>query len=271
MGNLKRTISVLFLVPALFAACAEEAVDTSGSGGATAGASGSGQAGSGTAGSGTAGSGTAGSGTAGSGTAGSGDAGSGTAGSGTAGSGTAGSGTAGSDAGGAGGSGQAGAGGDQEPAEQAGITAEHNKVRAGVEPPAVPALKPLEWSSDLAAVAQAWADGCNFEHSSSPYGENLYASAGSEPSPAEVVQSWASEVASYDYASDGCSGVCGHYTQVVWAASTKVGCGMAKCTTNSPFNGFPEWYIWVCNYDPPGNFNNQRPYCSATVTSGCAQ
>jgi hypothetical protein len=35
---------------------------------------------------------------------------------------------------------------------------------------------------------------------------------------------------------------------------------MAKCTKNSPFSGFPEWQIWVCNYDPPGNFNGTRPY-----------
>lgn len=140
-----------------------------------------------------------------------------------------------------------------------------------MQPPAEPALTPLAWSNDLAAVAQAWADKCNFEHSGSNYGENLYASAGSVPSPEEAVGSWADEAKSYDYAGNDCSKACGHYTQVVWASSKKLGCGMTKCTTNSPFDGFPEWYFWVCNYDPPGNFNSQRPYCSAGVTSDCAK
>ncbi len=161
----------------------------------------------------------------------------------------------------AGASSQAGAAsGDTEPAGLSGITAAHNGVRANVTPAATPAIPPLTWSTTVAATAQAWADRCSFEHSGGKYGENIYAAAGKDSSPQDVVASWASEAEQYDYAANRCSGTCGHYTQVVWRNSSKLGCGVAKCTKNSPFSGFSEWQFWVCNYDPPGNFNNQKPY-----------
>ncbi len=141
-----------------------------------------------------------------------------------------------------------------------GMTAAHNAARAAVSPAASPAIAPLAWSSDLAATAQAWANGCKFQHSAGKYGENLYASAGQNVSPADVVASWVGEAKDYDYAANSCSGVCGHYTQVVWRDSVRLGCGMTNCTTSSPFSGFPNWQIWVCNYDPPGNFNGKKPY-----------
>jgi len=140
------------------------------------------------------------------------------------------------------------------------MTAAHNAARAAVMPAANPAIPQLTWSSSVAVVAQAWAERCAFEHSSGNYGENLYASAGKDASPADVVGSWAGEAKNYDYAGNSCSGVCGHYTQVVWRKSQRLGCGVANCSKNSPFPGFPNWQLWVCNYDPPGNFNNQRPY-----------
>lgn len=149
-------------------------------------------------------------------------------------------------------------GGGGEPAAMAGITAAHNAARAAVEPPAASPIPPLTWSGEVAAVAQAYADKCVFKHSGGPYGENLYASSASSTAEA-VVESWASEKAEYDYAADSCSDECGHYTQVVWAASLRLGCGVTTCTTGSPFGG-GEWQNWVCNYDPPGNYIGQRPY-----------
>lgn len=140
------------------------------------------------------------------------------------------------------------------------MTAAHNAVRASVSPAANPAIPPLVWSQAVAATAQAWADHCKFEHSGGKYGENIYATAGKKATPADVVKSWADEAAHYDYATNGCNDVCGHYTQVVWRNSARLGCGVTNCTTNSPFSGFSDWQFWVCNYDPPGNFNNQKPY-----------
>lgn len=143
-----------------------------------------------------------------------------------------------------------------------GITAAHNAVRASVSPPAATPIPDLVWDPAVAAVAQAWADQCTFDHNTQGYGQNIYASAGDPPPTADaVVADWASEAGNYDYTTNTCNGSCGHYTQVVWAASLRLGCGYKHCTTGSPFlPDFPEWDFWVCNYDPPGNVNNDRPY-----------
>jgi hypothetical protein len=100
-----------------------------------------------------------------------------------------------------------------------------------------------------------------YQHNAQGYGQNLFASAGNvAPTPADVVASWASEASNYDYTNNTCSGTCGHYTQVVWRDTLRLGCGAAHCTQNSPFTKYPEWDYWVCNYDPAGNVNNARPY-----------
>jgi uncharacterized protein YkwD len=119
-------------------------------------------------------------------------------------------------------------------------------------------IPPLTWSGTVAATAQAWANNCMFKHSGGQYGENIFATSGMAK-PSDVVGSWVSEQAKYDYANNSCSAVCGHYTQVVWAKSLRLGCAVADCTQNSPFGG-GNWQFWVCNYDPPGNFVGERPY-----------
>ena len=176
--------------------------------------------------------------------------------------GTAGSGGTGGTGGaaGAGGSGGAGGGPTGEPPGMMGMTAAHNAARAGVSPPAATPLPPLSWSADVAAVAQAYSAQCIWAHSSSPYGENLYATTGGG-NPQDVVDAWVSEVADYDYGSNSCApgAMCGHYTQVVWADSLVLGCGMTVCNTGSPFGG-GSWENWVCNYDPPGNWVGEKPY-----------
>lgn len=139
------------------------------------------------------------------------------------------------------------------------ILAAHNAVRAGATPAPSPALAPLGWSAAAASTAEAWANGCMFQHDpSAGFGENIYAAIGT-PTGTDVVDSWASEVSSYDYAANTCAGTCGHSTQIVWRDTTSVGCAIAACTTNSPFGG-GAWTFVVCDYDPPGNVNGRRPY-----------
>jgi pathogenesis-related protein 1 len=150
-----------------------------------------------------------------------------------------------------------------EPAELAGITEAHNVARANVVPAAATPLPPLTWDDTLAGVAQAYAEKCIWAHSTdNDYGENLYANTGSGTTPQDVVEGWVSEDEFYDYESNSCvpGEMCGHYTQVVWADTLRVGCGVANCTTGSPFDGSPEWRNWVCNYDPPGNWVGEKPY-----------
>ena len=154
---------------------------------------------------------------------------------------------------------QGDASGDPEPGLLTGITRFHNVVRANH------GVGPLTWDPSIAATAQAYAAQCNFQHSgTSGLGENLaaYAPPGGHTASSPV-NDWASEEANYDYATNTCAAnqVCGHYTQVVWKNSLRLGCGVQSCSTNTPFgSNFPNWEIWVCNYSPPGNFVGQRPY-----------
>lgn len=67
-----------------------------------------------------------------------------------------------------------------------------------------------------------------------------------------AVQFWLYERLDYDYNENECIKMCGHYSQIVWANSERVGCGRALCS-----NGWG--YIIVCNYDPPGNVVSQKP------------
>ena len=142
------------------------------------------------------------------------------------------------------------------------MVAAHNKWRSEV---GVPDIK---WSETLAKTAQAWADnlkskGCVLEHSKdSGYGENLYWAGPvtwsdgrtevQSITPQKVVDNWGSEKQNYNHSKNSCSGVCGHYTQVVWKNSMEVGCGMAICDNKSQ--------VWVCNYNPPGNVEGEKPY-----------
>jgi len=126
----------------------------------------------------------------------------------------------------------------------------HNAVRIRVGVP------PLVWSAQVAAVAQQWANYLIASHGFSHrpnnrYGENIYSISGDAASPARVVGAWAEEVRAYDIRSNGCAGMCGHYTQIVWRMTRAVGCGVATDA---------EREIWVCDYDPPGNYVGERPY-----------
>jgi len=126
----------------------------------------------------------------------------------------------------------------------------HNAVRARA------GVLPLRWSQRLAAQAQDWADeliarGRFFHRPATPFGENIFEIRGASAAPAQVVDDWAAESHDYDYASNTCADVCGHFTQIVWAGTKEVGCGVAR-------NAFRE--VWVCNYDPPGNIVGRRPW-----------
>jgi pathogenesis-related protein 1 len=148
-----------------------------------------------------------------------------------------------------------------EPPGLEGTVAAHNAVRAEV------GVEPLTWDPDLAAIAAAWAARCiddeapsglidHNEGRSDTYpeyvGENIYGSSG-QASGTDAVASWAEEEADYDYASNSCNGVCGHYTQIVWRATTKVGCALHDCA------GLQFGSTVVCNYAVGGN-SGGRPY-----------
>lgn len=119
-------------------------------------------------------------------------------------------------------------------------------------------LPPLAWDERVASYARWYAQSrrgdCALVHSSGPYGENLFWGSGTGWSPAQAVGAWLSERPRYDYWSNSCyGGMCGHYTQIMWRNTRRVGCAMVTC-----YNGRGTFI--TCNYDPPGNYVGVRPY-----------
>lgn len=155
-------------------------------------------------------------------------------------------------------------------ATQQAILDTHNRIRTHVGVP------PLIWSNKMSEYAQKWArhlannNGCRMQHrataGSNPLkaGENIYWASPlrwsdghteiQTISPSKVVHAWASEKADYHYANNSCNPgkQCGHYTQIVWHSTTEVGCGMSLCPDKA--------HIWVCNYNPAGNWVGKKPY-----------
>ncbi|GFP88674.1 pathogenesis-related protein 1c [Phtheirospermum japonicum] len=134
----------------------------------------------------------------------------------------------------------------------------HNAARATVGGPG--GVGNMTWDDDVAAFAQSYANermsDCSLTHSGTElYGENIAAGTGVPPlTGAAAVNLWVNESSYYDYASNQCIGgqMCEHYTQVVWRASVRLGCARVECYNGGVFV--------TCNYDPPGNYNGQRPY-----------
>ena len=54
----------------------------------------------------------------------------------------------------------------------------------------------LAWNSTLAEAAKSWSDGCEFEHSGGPSGENL---ASGYPNVTASVEAWGNERDEYDF------------------------------------------------------------------------
>jgi len=144
----------------------------------------------------------------------------------------------------------------------------HNLWRA-----AVGVNEKLSYSAELAASSQAWANKlkqsnhCKMRHSDPDgrYGENLYWASAlnwsdgrkelQKKSPKQVVDSWGSEKADYNYADNSCASgkMCGHYTQIVWRSTQRVGCAVAVCADT-------QQQVWVCQYQPAGNWVGKKPY-----------
>lgn len=115
----------------------------------------------------------------------------------------------------------------------------------------------LTWSAELAAHAQQWADeleatGMRMRHRSpNDFGENLYWCSGKAASADEVVDAWGNEDRLYDYDANNWWPDAGHFSQLVWHSTTEVGGAVVRA-------GGQE--LWVCNYNPRGNWTGQRPF-----------
>jgi uncharacterized protein YkwD len=134
----------------------------------------------------------------------------------------------------------------------------HNKVRKDVSVP------PLEWSTELSAFAQLWANklaegGCKLEHRPSSgkwaqlYGENIYFGTAKGLTTLDASKAWYSEIKDFT----GTLTIqnfmkVAHYTQMVWRSTSRLGIAKATCPSGAT--------IIVANYSPLGNYMGKKPY-----------
>ncbi|XP_071150753.1 GLIPR1-like protein 1 [Mytilus edulis] len=157
----------------------------------------------------------------------------------------------------------------------------HNVARQQVQPPASN-MANMHWDNELAAKAQEYANQCIWGHNSarsnspstfSYVGENIYVQTNTMNT--DVLESgftaWDDEKNGFHYDTNMCSNApCGHYTQIIWAGSTALGCGVSNCPsmTNLPEYDFVDYWVFlVCNYGPGGNINGRLPYVEDTSGS----
>ncbi|XP_056312200.1 glioma pathogenesis-related protein 1 isoform X2 [Danio aesculapii] len=163
---------------------------------------------------------------------------------------------------------------------------EHTQNRSSVSPSAAN-MRYMSWDAALAVTARAWARFCIFKHNIylrevrrvhptfPSVGENIWAGAPySRFTVKSAVFSWVKELKDYNYHQNKCNDkkVCGHYTQVVWADSYKVGCAVQTCpngVAETHFSDIPG-VIFVCNYATAGNFRGVSPYKQGASCSGCS-
>ena len=134
----------------------------------------------------------------------------------------------------------------------------HNAARASVR------QAPLAWDATLAADAASYAAEMartgRFEHSRQPrgnpnQGENLWTGTRGAYRYEEMAQHWIDEArvfvnhASPDFSTTGDYRDAGHYTQIVWSRTTRVGCATTSSATDD--------YL-VCRYVPAGNVVGER-------------
>ncbi|XP_056300667.1 cysteine-rich venom protein latisemin [Pseudoliparis swirei] len=156
----------------------------------------------------------------------------------------------------------------EDTAVQAQIVGRHNAFRRAVQPTASNMLL-MSYSEEIAASAQAWVDKCIVAHGAPStrlldgydMGENMFYSFGPD-SWTKAVDTWHREGSHFLYPNGSSnSQTIGHYTQVVWNSSYKIGCGVAMCPNNI--------YLYSCQYFRAGNFRGWIPYKAGPSCASC--
>ncbi|XP_046403123.1 cysteine-rich secretory protein 2-like [Ischnura elegans] len=179
----------------------------------------------------------------------------------------------------------------------------HNFFRSRVSPPASDMLS-MSWHKGAARAAQKWANRClmlthddvhgRWTDDYGSCGQNIFISTHQVPW-FFAIKTWFMERHNFTYGSSKNDlYVVGHYTQMVWASTHKVGCGFARCPS-APLHipgksarlrrhggrlqamSLPSlatrktYYSYICNYCPIGNFVERlgRPYKKGEPCSGC--
>ncbi|XP_041078384.1 C-type lectin domain family 18 member A-like [Polyodon spathula] len=161
------------------------------------------------------------------------------------------------------------------------IVSQHNRLRSRVHP--APAnMQKMDWSEKLAVLAHERASSCPLnpaleEGHSDHMGWNIHDFTPGAASFTEVIDLWFHEGQDYNYNSGHCrqNSTCQHYTQLVWATSSRLGCARHLCK-----KGGASKEVFACAYSPGGNWEvngrlvlpyKKGPYCSLCTSgmSGC--
>jgi hypothetical protein len=139
------------------------------------------------------------------------------------------------------------------------VVYQHNLHRANHSSP------DLAWSDDLAASAQIVASSCNYAHNvdvnGGGYGQNI--AAGVQPANIATIITDMFYNGEVGYFADQYGKKnpdmddfekWGHFSQIVWAGTTHVGCATQDCSASGLSNtgGGVAPYFTVCNYKTPG-------------------
>lgn len=159
----------------------------------------------------------------------------------------------------------------------------HNRLRSRVasgqtsQPPASDMME-LSWDKELATIAQAHADQCKFRHDCTDcrtverfkVGQNLYQSYNTRnvgPNWRKAIDSWFNEIDAFPVSSVSSykfSHKTGHYSQMVWGSTTRIGCGSITYKSKK-FNV----RLYTCNYGQSGNILRRRVYKVGGACGDC--
>ncbi|PSN66182.1 PR-1-like protein [Corynespora cassiicola Philippines] len=125
----------------------------------------------------------------------------------------------------------------------------------------------LTWDHGLAqqALEDAMVCGAKAEHKRG--GSNLSA-VSSHPASMqewldrarEIIHGWHEEEAKYPYSDPHYDGAWGHFSQVVWRSTSRVGCAMALCDNQISGKPNPWPTRMFCVYQSPGNYVNDGQF-----------
>ncbi|EGT37200.1 hypothetical protein CAEBREN_11561 [Caenorhabditis brenneri] len=167
---------------------------------------------------------------------------------------------------------------------QQGIVDAHNKLRSsiakgtyvakGTTQKAGSNIRKIKWDNAVATNAQNYANTCPTGHSQGTarggYGENLYWSWTSGTVSAldtyKEFQDYGWTSNTLDSATFN-SGI-GHATQMAWADTYAIGCGVKNCGADASMKNMIKIAV-VCQYNTPGNYMNQPIYKQGATCSAC--
>ena len=127
--------------------------------------------------------------------------------------------------------------------------------------------KDLVWSESVARSAQKHADACIFQHTDpAVFGECLWAGYYT-PEAEDCLWGWYdNEIGDYPWDSPGYYKATGHFTQVVWANTRELGCGICDGWGRGQYP-----YMATCQYNLGGNVGGQYGNMVKPVTKTAAE